>query len=292
VSAVIGRHLGHYAVVEALGAGGMGEVYRATDRRLGRDVALKILPSELQADAEGLERFRREARALAAIDHPSIVTVYSVEEADGVPFLTMQLVEGQSLQDVIAGGELPIARIVAIGLALAEALATAHERAIVHRDLKPANVMIARSGQVKVLDFGLAKFAADGGAAGDDTVSGLATRDGVVMGTLPYMSPEQVRGQHVDHRTDVYSLGVVMYFVFTGREPFVGDTPSAIAYRHIGEPPRPPRDINPGIPGWLNDLILRAMAKDREQRFSSMGDLAAALEAGLAAAPAAAAATS
>jgi serine/threonine protein kinase len=279
VSAVIGRQLGHYAVVEALGAGGMGEVYRATDRRLGRDVALKILPSELQADAEGLERFRREARALAAIDHPSIVTVYSVEEADGVPFLTMQLVEGQSLQDVIAGGELPIARIVAIGLALAEALATAHERAIVHRDLKPANVMIARSGQVKVLDFGLAKFAADGGAAGDDTVSGLATRDGVVMGTLPYMSPEQVRGQHVDHRTDVYSLGVMLYEMTTGQRPFIATGTADLAASILRDQAPPAHAHRPDVPHPLSAIIGHCLEKDPDRRTQTARALADELRA-------------
>lgn len=257
----------------------MGEVYRAADRRLGRDVALKILPAHLQADLERLERFRREARALAAIDHPSIVTVYSVEEADGVPFLTMQLVEGQSLDDVIGSGELPISRVVAIGIALADALATAHERAIVHRDLKPANVMIARSGQVKVLDFGLAKFAADGNPNVEETRSGLATRDGMVMGTLPYMSPEQVRGQTVDHRTDLFSLGVLLYEMATGRRPFDAASNVDLAASILRDPVPPAHAQRPNVPAELSAIIDRCLQKDAGLRTQTAGALAAELRA-------------
>jgi serine/threonine protein kinase len=184
----------------------MGEVYRATDTKLGRDVALKVLPSEMAASPEHLERFRREAKALAALDHPGIVTVHSVEEADGVHFLTMQLVEGQPLDKLITEGGMPVARIVEIAMALADALAAAHEKGIVHRDLKPANVMVAQDGRLKVLDFGLAKV---DGSRDEDEVdpearTEMRTRDGVVMGTLPYMSPEQVSGLGVDHRTDLF----------------------------------------------------------------------------------------
>ena len=276
---MIGRQLGHYDVIDALGAGGMGEVYRATDRRLGRDVALKILPSHLQSDPERLERFRREARALAAIDHPSIVTVYSVEEAGGVPFLTMQLVEGQSLHDLIASGELPIPRVVAIGIALADALATAHERAIVHRDLKPANVMVARSGQVKVLDFGLAKFAAEGGTNGDETRTGLATREGVVMGTLPYMSPEQVRGHDVDHRTDVFSLGVLLYEMATGRRPFAASGTADLAASILRDPVPPAHDLRPDVPSQFSAIIGQCLQKDPGLRTQTARELADALRA-------------
>jgi serine/threonine protein kinase/tetratricopeptide (TPR) repeat protein len=276
-TALIGRQLGHYDVIDALGAGGMGEVYRATDRRLGRDVALKILPPHLQADGGRLERFRREARALAAIDHPSIVTVYSVEEADGVPFLTMQLVEGQALQDLIAQGPLPIPRVVAIGSALADALATAHGRAIVHRDLKPANVMISRSGQVKVLDFGLAKFADVEPGHTDETRSALATRDGVVMGTLPYMSPEQLRGQDVDHRTDVFSLGVLLYEMTTGRRPFLATGTADLAASILRDAVPPAHEHRQDVPAELSTIIDGCLQKDPGRRTQSAGELAAAL---------------
>ena len=255
----------------------MGEVYRATDQRLGRDVALKVLPPHLQADAERLERFRREARALAAIDHPSIVTVYSVEEADGVPFLTMQLVEGRSLADVIRDGELPIDRVVAIGIALADALATAHDRAIVHRDLKPANVMVASSGQVKVLDFGLAKFAGGDAPNADDTRSGVATRGGVVMGTLPYMSPEQVRGQHLDHRTDVYSLGVLLYEMTTGRRPFIAAGTIDLTASILRDPVPPAHEQRRDAPAELSAIIGQCLQKEPGLRTQTARGLAAEL---------------
>lgn len=199
---MIGHTLGHYRITAAIGAGGMGEVYRATDTRLGREVALKVLPAEMARDPERLARFQREAKALAALDHPNIVTVFSVEDADGVHFLTMQLVEGQALDRLIPEGGLPVERIVATATALAEALAAAHEKGIVHRDLKPSNVMVTNDGRVKVLDFGLAKELRAADPADATFTSAGHTRAGVVMGTPAYMSPEQVAGRVVDHRTD------------------------------------------------------------------------------------------
>jgi serine/threonine protein kinase/tetratricopeptide (TPR) repeat protein len=276
---LIGRDLGHYTVVEALGSGGMGEVYRATDRKLGRDVALKVLPAHLHADADRLDRFRREARALAALDHPGIVTVYSVEEADGVPFLTMQLVEGQPLDVLIEKGGLPVRNIVAIGAALAEALATAHERSIVHRDLKPANVMVTRSGQVKVLDFGLAKFAGGSEANADETQTGVATREGVVMGTLPYMSPEQVRGLDVDHRTDLFSLGVMLYEMTAGRRPFTGNSHVDLAASILRDAAPPAHERRADAPAELSTIIGRCLEKDPRARTQTATGLAADLRA-------------
>jgi serine/threonine protein kinase len=277
---VIGRQLGHYTVVEALGSGGMGEVYRATDCKLGRDVALKILPAHLEADADRLDRFRREARALAALDHPGIVTVYSVEEADGVPFLTMQLVEGQSLDGLIETGGLPVRKVIAIGVALAEALATAHERSIVHRDLKPANVMVTRTGQVKVLDFGLAKFAGGRQAHADETRSGVvATREGVVMGTLPYMSPEQVRGLDVDHRTDLFSLGVMLYEMAAGRRPFAGSSVVDLAASILRDAAPPVHEQRADVPHELSAIIGQCLQKDPAARTQTASDLAADLRA-------------
>ncbi|HJS57399.1 MAG TPA: serine/threonine-protein kinase, partial [Vicinamibacteria bacterium] len=190
----------------------MGEVYRAVDTKLGREVALKVLPAEMAGSPERLERFRREAKALAALDHPGIVTVHSVEDADGIHFLTMQLVEGQPLDRLISEGGLPLGHFLTIGVFLAEALAAAHEKGIVHRDLKPANVIVTKAGRVKVLDFGLAKITAGKETPpGSELSTGMKTREGIVMGTVPYMSPEQVQGRALDCRTDIFSLGVILY---------------------------------------------------------------------------------
>src|SRR5882672_7661654 len=219
---VPGTKLGAYEISSSLGAGGMGEVYRASDAKLGRDVALKVLPAEMARDPERLARFRREAKALAQIDHPNIVTIYSVEDFDGVHFLTMQLVEGLPLDRLISPNGLPVDQIIAIAGSLAAALAAAHEKGIVHRDLKPANVMVTADGRVKVLDFGLAKFADDSARPEADAATALQTRDGVVMGTVPYMSPEQIAGRGVDHRTDIFSLGVILYEMASGQRPFQG----------------------------------------------------------------------
>ena len=221
---MIGRTLAHYRITAAIGAGGMGEVYRATDTKLGRDVALKVLPAEMASSPERLERFRREAKALAALDHPGIVTVHSVEEADGVHFLTMQLVEGQPLDRLIPESGLPVERILEIATGLAEALTAAHAKGIVHRDLKPANVMVTAEGRVKVLDFGLARMSSEvtEGTGGSELPTDMHTREGVVLGTVPYMSPEQVSGRPLDHRTDIFSLGVMLYEMATGQRPFGG----------------------------------------------------------------------
>ena len=218
---MVGRTLAHYRITAALGAGGMGEVYRAVDTTLGRDVALKVLPPGLADSPERLERFRTEAHALAALDHPGIVTVLSVEEADGVHFLTMQFVDGHRLDQIIPHDGLPLERLVPIAAALADALAAAHEKGIVHRDLKPANVMVDQRGQVKVLDFGLAKMVE---AEEADVETRARTRAGQVMGTAQYMSPEQASGKPVDHRTDLFSLGVVLYELASGQRPFQGES--------------------------------------------------------------------
>jgi serine/threonine protein kinase len=194
--AELGRTLAHYRLIAAIGSGGMGDVYRAQDTKLGRDVALKVLPATMAKDPDRLDRFRREARAVATLNHPNIVTIYSVEEAEGLHFLTMELVEGQSLDRIVPEGGLPVGRVVEIVTALAEALAAAHDKGVIHRDLKPGNVMVTESGRVKILDFGLAKMTAAPTAPADETelLPRGVTEDGVVMGTMPYMSPEQVEG--------------------------------------------------------------------------------------------------
>ena len=227
-----GTRLGTYEIVAPLGAGGMGEVYRARDTRLGREVALKVLPAAVASDARRLARFEHEARTVASLNHPNIVTLFSVEDEDDTRFLIMELVEGQSLLDHVAPGGLPIARVVELGLALADALAAAHEQGVVHRDLKPANVMLTRDGRVKVLDFGLAKLvASDSGidVTQDVTVASPLSSAGQVVGTVPYMAPEQVRGEAVDSRTDLFALGILLYELSAGRRPFQGTTLGVIS---------------------------------------------------------------
>ena len=281
----IGTSLSHYRISARLGAGGMGEVYRATDTKLGRDVALKVLPAEMAESPERLERFQREARALAALDHPGIVTVYSVEEADGVHFLTMQLVEGQPLDQLIPEGGMPLERLVEIGAGLTDALAAAHDKGIVHRDLKPANVMVSKDGRVKVLDFGLAKVAAgsEGEARGSQLETEMKTREGVVMGTVPYMSPEQVAGRPVDHRTDVFSLGVILYEMSSGRRPFEGGSSAELASAILRDAPRPLRELRADLPDALAGIAQRCLVKEaggRPQRVHAVRDVLCALSSG------------
>ena len=210
---LIGRTLAHYKVVAAVGSGGMGQVYRATDTKLNRDVALKVLPPEMASNPERLDRFQREAKALAALDHHGIVVVHSVEEADGIHFITMQLVEGQSLDRLIPQEGFALEQLLEIAIPFADALSAAHEKGIIHRDLKPANIMISESGRVKVLDFGLAKVAdpSDAPKESSNLPTEMHTREGAVMGTMPYMSPEQIEGRELDSRTDIFPLA--LYFM-------------------------------------------------------------------------------
>ena len=223
---MIGRKLGPYEVLAKLGEGGMGEVYRARDPRLNRDIALKILPAGATVDVERRERFQREAQAIAALNDPGIVTIYSVEDDDGTAFLTMELVEGRPLSELLARGALPLAQLLKIGIDVADAIAAAHQKGITHRDLKPANIMLGdgdHAGRVKVLDFGLAKLA-EGSSAGaqTDLPTALLTGEGRILGTVAYMSPEQAEGKTIDARSDLFSLGVVLYEMATGRRPFTG----------------------------------------------------------------------
>jgi eukaryotic-like serine/threonine-protein kinase len=276
---VIGRTLAHYRITAAIGAGGMGEVYRATDTKLGRDVALKVLPAEVASDPERLERFQREAKALAALDHPGIVGVYSVEEASGVHFLTMQLVEGQGLDRLIPTEGLPIARTLDIAKALAQALCAAHEKGIVHRDLKPANVMVTADGRVKVLDFGLAKRAApgDGAPADSEQSTEMRTREGMVMGTMPYMSPEQLQGRALDYRTDIFSFGIMLYEMVSGRRPFAGRSTAELASAILRDTPPALATLRAGMPAELMQIITRCLEKDPGARYQSMRDVHGAL---------------
>ena len=272
-----GSRLGPYEIQSLIGAGGMGEVYRARDTRLDRDVALKVLHADVAANPVRLERFQREAKTVASLNHPHIVTLYSVEHVDGVRFLTMELVEGHGLDQAITAGGLPLARVIETGIAIADALAAAHDKGIVHRDLKPANVMLTGDGRVKVLDFGLAKVAES--VAWDQTVTQVApiTTEGAVIGTVPYMSPEQLRGQPVDHRSDIFSLGVVLYEIATGRRPFSGATTTDVMSSILRDNPRPVTQMNPGLPEQLGRIIAQCLEKDPEERYHSAKDVRNAL---------------
>ena len=270
-----GTCLGPYEIISALGAGGMGEVYRARDPRLGRDVAIKVLPAAISADPARLRRFEQEARAAAALNHPNIVTIYSVEQAGDVPFVTMELVEGTTLARLIPRAGLPLARTLPIAIALGDAVAAAHARGIVHRDLKPSNVMVLPDDRVKVLDFGLAKLLhpqpADLGA------SALATEPitdpGLVVGTLPYMSPEQVQGKSLDHRSDIFSLGVMLYEMTTGQRPFKGDTSALLLSSILKDTPPLASDVDTRVPRDLARIIRHSLAKDPSQRYQTALDL-------------------
>ena len=256
-----------------LGAGGMGEVYRATDTKLARDIALKVLPPDMASDPDRLARFQREARALAGLSHPNVVTVFSVEESDNVHFITMELIEGQPLDRLISAKGLPADRIIEIAGAIAEALAAAHEKGIVHRDLKPANIMLADEGRIKVLDFGLAK---DVGAetANDATLTSAGhTHAGMVMGTPAYMSPEQISGRALDHRSDIFSLGVVLHEMATGRRPFEGSSSAELISSILRDVPPSVTDVRPELPPDLARVVRRCLEKDPRCRMQTARDV-------------------
>jgi TolB-like protein/Tfp pilus assembly protein PilF len=269
-----GTRVGSYQISASLGAGGMGEVYRAHDPRLGRDVALKVLPAEMAADPGRLERFAREARAIAALNHPHIVTIYSTEEADGIRFLTMELVEGQTLDALIPATGLPLARFLELALALADALTAAHQKQITHRDLKPANVMVAADGRVKVLDFGLARVA--GPLPANQTIEAtrpVLTSEGTIVGTMPYMSPEQIEGKNLDHRTDLFSLGVMFHEMLTGSRPFNGESSPQLMSSILRDAPASASEIRTEVPDALSRLIHRCLEKRPDDRVQTARDI-------------------
>ncbi len=251
----------------------MGEVYRATDTKLGREVALKILPPDVAQDPERLARFQREARTVAALNHPNIITLFSVEEAEGVHFLTMELVEGQPLDRLIPAGGLPLERIVGIAGALAEALAAAHEKGILHRDLKPANVMVTNEGRVKVLDFGLAKDVRAESANGATLTSAGGTQAGMVMGTPAYMSPEQVSARTLDHRSDIFSLGVIVHEMATGRRPFEGTSSAELMSAILRDTPPCVSEVREDLPAELGRVIQRCLEKDPGHRVQTAREI-------------------
>jgi serine/threonine protein kinase/tetratricopeptide (TPR) repeat protein len=269
---LIVRTLAHYRILSSLGSGGMGEVYRATDTKLERDVALKVLPPDTAADPDRFARFQREARVVAALNHPHIVTIFSVEEADSVHFLTMELIEGQSLDRLTPPAGLPAAQIVEIAKAIADALSAAHEKGIVHRDLKPANVMVTHDARVKILDFGLAKNIAAPSAT-DATITSAETQIGVVMGTPAYMSPEQISARPVDHRTDIFSLGVVLHEMCTGRRPFTGQSSAELTSAILRDDPPSLADSRSDLPADLARIVRRCLEKDPVHRLQTARDV-------------------
>ena len=281
---MIGKVVAHYHATVKLGAGGMGEVYRATDSRLGREVALKVLRDELTKDADGLARFEREARVLAGLQHSNIAVIHGIEESDGIRALVMELVEGQSLAERIQQGALPMEEVLSVARQVADALEYAHERTIIHRDLKPANVMVTPEGQVKILDFGLAKaLGAEPGPSQPDTAQTMTvaqsaqTVKGMIMGTAAYMSPEQARGKSVDRRTDIWAFGCVLYEMLAGRRAFVGDTVTdTLAIVLQGEPDW--NGLPASTPAALTQLVRRCLDKDAKRRLQAIGEARVMLE--------------
>jgi tRNA A-37 threonylcarbamoyl transferase component Bud32/tetratricopeptide (TPR) repeat protein len=275
-----GEKLGPYQIVASLGAGGMGEVYRAQDTRLHRTVAIKILPHDKLADDDRRRRFLQEARAASALNHPHIVVLHDISSDAGVDFMVMEYVPGTTLKDRLQSGAIPFADVVRCGSQIASALAAAHAAGIVHRDIKPANIMITPEGQIKVLDFGLAKLtqvaAADSQA---DTLTVLETTPGVIAGTVAYMSPEQTRAESLDGRSDIFSLGSVLYETATGRRPFQGPSTLAVMHAIAAEEPLAPSAVKRNLPSEFDSFIERALAKDKNDRYGSAKEMIAALEA-------------
>jgi eukaryotic-like serine/threonine-protein kinase len=277
-----GQTIAHYRILRKLGGGGMGVVYEAEDTKLGRRVALKFLPDDTDRDVSSVERFLREARAASSLNHPAICTIHAIEEHDHRTFIAMELLEGQSLDKLLTTTRLPIARVIEMGIQLADALDAAHKKGIVHRDIKPANIFVTERGAVKILDFGLAKLVCDSdGSIGGDTIGDathLLTSPGTAVGTIAYMSPEQARGEELDGRSDLFSLGAVLYQMVTGKHPFPGSTSAVIFDKILHGAPVAPVILNPEVPAELERILNKALEKDRDVRYQVAAELRADLK--------------